>query len=75
MIVKTTQAAIAEMGLPARTDQQCASMIGLRLVEIPPVLFPECEVEIMASLSAGVTPERHETALAAMEACQITVVR
>ena len=37
--------------------------------------FPECEVEIMASLSAGVTPERHETALAAMEACQITVVR
>ena len=45
LIVKTTQAAIAEMGLPARTDQQCASMIGLRLVEIPPVLFPECEVD------------------------------
>ena len=37
--------------------------------------FPECEVEVQASLSAGVTPERHETALAAMEACQITVVR
>ena len=45
LIVKTTQAAIKEMGLPARTDQQCASMIGLRLVEIPPVLFPECEVD------------------------------
>ena len=37
--------------------------------------FPECEVEVLASLSAGVTPERHETALSAMEACQITVIR
>lgn len=45
LIVKTTQATIKEMGLPARTDEQCASMIGLRLVEIPPVLFPECEVD------------------------------
>ena len=37
--------------------------------------FPECEVEVVASLCAGVTPERHETALSAMAACQITVVR
>ena len=44
VIVQTMQATIRELGLPARTDQECASMIGLRLVEIPPVLFPECEL-------------------------------
>lgn len=45
VIVRTTQAAIKELGLPERTDEECAAMIGLRLVEIPPVLFPECEVD------------------------------
>ena len=45
LIVRTTQAAIKELGLPERSDEQCASMIGLRLVEIPPVLFPECDVD------------------------------
>lgn len=45
VIVQTTQAAIRELGLPERSDAQCAAMIGLRLVEIPPVLFPECEVD------------------------------
>ena len=45
VIVRTTQAAIRELGLPERSDAQCAAMIGLRLVEIPPVLFPECEVD------------------------------
>ena len=46
LIVKTTQAAIKELGLPERTDAECAAMIGLRLVEIPPVLFPECEIDV-----------------------------
>jgi phosphoglycolate phosphatase len=45
LIVRTTQAAIKELGLPARSDAECASMIGLRLVEIPPVLFPEHKVD------------------------------
>lgn len=45
VIVRTTQAAIKELGLPSRTDEECASMIGLRLVEIPPVLFPGYEVD------------------------------
>ena len=45
VIVQTMQATIRELGLPARTDKECASMIGLRLVEIPPVLFPECELD------------------------------
>ena len=46
VIIKTTQATIKELGLPARTDEQCAAMIGLRLVEIPPVLFPECDIDV-----------------------------
>ena len=46
VIVQTMQATIKELGLPARTDEQCAAMIGLRLVEIPPVLFPECTEEM-----------------------------
>ena len=45
VIIKTMQATIKELGLPARTDEQCAAMIGLRLIEIPPVLFPECDLE------------------------------
>lgn len=39
------QATITELNLPPRTDEECAAMIGLRLVEIPPVLFPECEID------------------------------
>ena len=45
VIIKTMQATISELGLPARTDEECAAMIGLRLIEIPPVLFPKCELE------------------------------
>lgn len=45
VIIQTTQATIKELGLPARTDQECAAMIGLRLVEIPPVLFPGIELD------------------------------
>ena len=45
LIVRTTQAAIKELGLPARSDEECASMIGLRLVEIPPVLFPGHDID------------------------------
>ena len=46
VIIKTTQGTIAELGLPSRTDEQCAAMIGLRLVEIPPVLFPGYEIDV-----------------------------
>ena len=45
VIVQTMQATIRELGLPARTDKECASMIGLRLVDIPSVLFPECDLD------------------------------
>ena len=45
VIVQTMQATIRELGLPARTDKECASIIGLRLIDIPPVLFPECNLD------------------------------
>lgn len=37
--------------------------------------MPEAEVRVESRLCAGVTPERHERALLAMEACQISVIR
>ena len=42
LIIRTMQATIKELGLPSRTDKECGDMIGLRLIEIPYVLFPEC---------------------------------
>lgn len=42
LIIRTMQATIKELNLPSRTDKECADMIGLRLIEIPEVLFPEC---------------------------------
>lgn len=46
VIIRTIQATIVELGLPTRTDNECAAVIGLRLVETPPVLFPECNVDV-----------------------------
>ena len=46
VIIRTIHATIAELGLPARTDKECAAVIGLRLVETPPVFFPECNVDV-----------------------------
>ena len=43
VIVQTMQATIKELDLPARTDKECAAMIGLRLAEIPSTLFPGCD--------------------------------
>lgn len=45
VIIRTTQATIKELGLPSRTKEECASMIGLRLIEIPAVYFPECDLD------------------------------
>ena len=36
--------------------------------------FPEADITVISSASAGVTPESHETALAAMKAVQINVI-
>ncbi|MDE6178667.1 MAG: HAD-IA family hydrolase [Duncaniella sp.] len=45
VIISTMQAAIGRLGLPERTDEECASMIGLRLEEIPAVLWPGLPVQ------------------------------
>ena len=45
VIIRTMQATIKELELPYRTEQQCSAMIGLRLVEIPSVLFPDTDIE------------------------------
>ena len=45
VIIRTMQATIQELGLPARTDNQCAAMIGLRLAEIPAALYPDHEID------------------------------
>lgn len=45
VIINTMQATIRELGLDSRTDEQCAAMIGLRLVEIPSELYPGLEID------------------------------
>lgn len=40
LIVRTMQQTIAELGLPARTDDECASMIGLPLKQTFTDLIP-----------------------------------
>jgi phosphoglycolate phosphatase len=45
VIIRTMHATIKEMGLPERTDAECATMIGPRLIEIPPMLFPGMDVD------------------------------
>ncbi len=42
VIIRTMQATIGELGLPNRSDEECTAVIGLRLTEIPAVLFPGC---------------------------------
>ena len=45
VIIRTMHTTIEELGLPSRTDEECAAMIGLRLVEIPQVLFKGYDVD------------------------------
>lgn len=40
LIVRTMQAAMRELGLPERTEAECRATIGLRLEDIPGVLWP-----------------------------------
>lgn len=46
VIIQTIKGTIKELGLPSRTDEECRSVIGLRLIETPPVLFPGCNVDV-----------------------------
>lgn len=40
VIINTMQAVIKELGLPGRSVAECEATIGLRLTDIPSVLFP-----------------------------------
>ena len=46
-VVKSMQVTIQKLGLPSRTEKECASLIALnkRVVEIPSVLFPELIID------------------------------
>lgn len=44
VILATIKTTIAEMGLPARTDEECRSIIGIRTDEAGKHLFPEIEI-------------------------------
>ena len=46
VIIQTIKGTIKELGLPSRTDEECRSVIGLRLIETPPVLFDGCNVDV-----------------------------
>lgn len=41
LIIKTMQAAMKELQLPEKSEEDCRATIGLRLEEIPGVLWPE----------------------------------
>lgn len=41
LITATMQRTIKVLNLPARSDRECKSMIGYRLVEIPSILWPD----------------------------------
>lgn len=43
LIIATMQATIKELGLPPRTDKECKSTIGVRLDDVPSVLWPEID--------------------------------
>lgn len=45
VIIRTMLGTIHELGLPTRTEAECAAMIGLRLTEVPAKLFPECNLD------------------------------
>ena len=40
LIIATMQAAIRELDLPLRTNEECRALIGLRLEDIPAALWP-----------------------------------
>lgn len=51
----------------------CTDICVISNVLLTKACLPEVEIAVDASCCAGVTPESHRTALAAMKACQVTV--
>lgn len=63
VIVQIMQASIRELALPVRTDEECASTIGLRLTDIPSALFPEhiADKDIFTATYRRLAPEFYKT--------------
>ena len=53
----------------------CTDICVLSNALLIKAFLPETEIVVEAACCAGVTPQSHETALSAMAACQITVLR
>ena len=53
----------------------CTDICVLSNALLIKAFLPEAEIVVEAACCAGVTPQSHETALSAMAACQITVLR
>lgn len=52
----------------------CTDICVISNAMILKAFLPETEIRVDSACCAGVTPESHERALAAMEACQIAIV-
>ena len=52
----------------------CTDICVISNVMITKAFFPEVPLIVDAKACAGVTPESHKNALAAMKMCQITIV-
>ena len=52
----------------------CTDICVIANAMILRAFLPETEIKVEAALCAGVTPERHQTALDAMKSCQVTIV-
>ncbi len=52
----------------------CTDICVLSNVLLCKAFLPEVPIRVESSLCAGVTPQRHQTALSAMEACQVEIL-
>ena len=52
----------------------CTNICVISNAMLAKAQLPEVPVTVDASCCAGVTPESHETALSAMEMCQIDII-
>lgn len=52
----------------------CTDICVLSNVLLCKAFLPEVPIRVESRLCAGVTPKRHETALSAMEACQVEIL-
>ena len=67
--------AVAGKGFHVELCGVCTDICVVSNALLIKAFLPETEIVVEAACCAGVTPQSHETALSAMAACQITVLR